>query len=296
MTLEDIRQFYAEEIRTVANIQTERLAEAFARVPREDFLGPGPWQIANPDALQSPSAHGKGANYRMTIDDNPMRIYHNVVVAIDPARQLNNGQPGSLAMWLDGLELEAGNRAVHVGCGVGYYTAIMAETVGTKGHVIGVEVDGDLAARTRRNLAYLPQAEAVHADGGKYDPPPSDAILVNAGATSPRKEWLDALLPGGRIILPLTITQDENVHGMGFMLKVTNKPNGYAARFLSSVMIFPCIGSRDEDANRRLREAMMKGTWGSVQSLRRDAHEAEETCWLHGEDYCLSTVSLPAPD
>jgi len=46
MNLFEIRQFFAEEIRAVANIRTDALANAFAKIPREDFLGPGPWQIA----------------------------------------------------------------------------------------------------------------------------------------------------------------------------------------------------------------------------------------------------------
>ncbi len=53
MNLIDIRQFFAEEIRAVANIQTDALATAFAKVLREHFLGPGPWQIASPDARGS---------------------------------------------------------------------------------------------------------------------------------------------------------------------------------------------------------------------------------------------------
>jgi len=78
------------------------------------------------------------------------------------------------------------------------------------------------------------------------------------------------------------------------MLKVKHENQSYAARFLSPVMIFPCIGSRDEEANQRLRDAMKLGTWGSVQSLRREAHEATDTCWLHGDNFCLSTFSVAA--
>jgi protein-L-isoaspartate(D-aspartate) O-methyltransferase len=43
MNLDEIRRYYAEEIRAVANIQTEALIAAFGKVPREHFLGPGPW-------------------------------------------------------------------------------------------------------------------------------------------------------------------------------------------------------------------------------------------------------------
>jgi len=36
-------------------------------------------------------------------------------------------QPAALARWLDTLDLAPGERLLHVGCGVGYYTAIGAE-------------------------------------------------------------------------------------------------------------------------------------------------------------------------
>ena len=41
MNLIDVRQFFAEEIRVVSNLQTDALVDAFAKVPREHFLGPG---------------------------------------------------------------------------------------------------------------------------------------------------------------------------------------------------------------------------------------------------------------
>lgn len=74
----------------------------------------------------------------MTKDADPRRLYHNILVAIDPTRHLNNGHPSFLAFLLDELELQAGDRAVHVGCGTGYYTAVMAEIVGPEGHVMAM--------------------------------------------------------------------------------------------------------------------------------------------------------------
>src|SRR6267154_4696231 len=90
---------------------------------------------------------------------------------------------------------------------------------------------------------------------------------------------LDNLRPGGRLLVPLTFAADPNVNGMGFMLRVTYERQSYAARFLSPVMIFPCIGSRNEESNQRLLDAMKRGTWGAVQSLRRESHEPSDTCW-----------------
>ncbi len=257
MNLIETRQFFAEEIRAVANIKTDALVAAFAQVPREHFLGPGPWQIAYPDARGS-SIGGLtvGSTYRPTEDADPRHLYHNVLIAIDPSRQLNNGHPSTLASWLDALEIKEGDRVLHVGCGVGYYTAIIAEVVGPNGHVIGVEIDPDLASRARNNLAHLDQVEVLQADGGDYNAQAADAIFINAGATHIRSTWLDSLRPGGRLLLPLTVAADPGANGIGFMLKVKDESQSYAARFLSPVMIFPCIGARDEEANQRLRDAM----------------------------------------
>jgi protein-L-isoaspartate(D-aspartate) O-methyltransferase len=77
--------------------------------------------------------------YTSTPDADPAHLYHDVVVAIDAPRQLNNGQPSFLAFCLDSLDLKAGERVVHIGCGVGYYTAIIAEVIGPKGHVLAQE-------------------------------------------------------------------------------------------------------------------------------------------------------------
>ena len=66
-----------------------------------------------------------------------------MLVAIDPARQLNNGQPSGLCRWIDALDLSEGETVVHAGCGTGYYTALMAHMVGPTGHVTAIELDRD---------------------------------------------------------------------------------------------------------------------------------------------------------
>ena len=43
--VEDYRRFYAEEIAAVAGLRSQVLIKAFATVPREHFLGPGPWKL-----------------------------------------------------------------------------------------------------------------------------------------------------------------------------------------------------------------------------------------------------------
>src|ERR1041384_5380306 len=99
--VDEIRRAFAEEVRAVGHLESSALADAFARVPRERFLGPGPWQIVRPLDREQP--------YRATADDDARHIYHDVAVALDPARELNNGQPSALAMWLQALALAPGD-------------------------------------------------------------------------------------------------------------------------------------------------------------------------------------------
>jgi len=43
----------------------------------------------------------------------------------------------------------AGEHVVHIGAGVGYYTAILAKLVGAEGRVTAIEFDAELAARAK---------------------------------------------------------------------------------------------------------------------------------------------------
>ena len=270
------RRSCAEELKYVAHIKSDALVRAFAKVPREQFLGPGPWRILS------------GEEYWTTEDDDPKHIYHNVLVAIDPVRRLNNGQPSFLAFLIDALDLKAGERVAHIGCGTGYYSAILAEVVGKKGRVTSVEIDQKLAARAKRNLSPWRQVSVMATDGSSCGLGTVGALLINAGATHPAAIWLDALAPGGRLILPLTV---DNWNG--WVLKVTRLASGYSARFISGVGIFPCDGARNRRANRQLKAAFQSGTQNTVRSLRRDRHKANRTCWLHGADFCLSRTAVP---
>ena len=134
VALEEYRRFYAEEIAAVAGLRSPALINAFATVAREHFLGPGPWKLGSLDFGINPAPR-----YVFTSDADPRRIYHNVLVSIDESRHLNNGQPSALAAWLDALDIQEGEDVVHIGAGVGYYSAIIAELVGSRGQVAALK-------------------------------------------------------------------------------------------------------------------------------------------------------------
>jgi protein-L-isoaspartate(D-aspartate) O-methyltransferase len=283
--LEQIRRAYAERLRVSARLKSKALVEALARVPRERFLGPGPWQIVDP---APPPA---GFKYTKTQDANPKHVYADVLVAIDASRGLNNGQPSGLASWIDALELRSGERVIHIGCGTGYYTAILAEIVGPTAVVIAVDIDATLAHQAGQNLAGYNNVQVWYGDDVPFKPESADAVFVNAGATHPLRAWVDVLAPGGRLLIPLTATGPGGL-STGGMFLITRTQAGFAARCISGVAIYPCVGVRDSDLNLELWRR--RGTERQVHSFRRDAHRQDTTCWLHTANGCFSTLFLGA--
>jgi protein-L-isoaspartate(D-aspartate) O-methyltransferase len=292
MTLEDCRRFYADEVRLSANLRSPALIEAFARVPREKFLGPPPWQIGSPE--QRAMSLGAVASMAYTTTENPQDVYHNVLIALDAAHDINNGQPSALARWIDALDLKAGDRVYHLGCGVGYYTAIMAEVVGTRGAVVGSEVNADLAARARENLSGYPNVTVHAGDGAAFDPGACDAMLINAGVTRPHRPWLERLREGGRLVLPITVAATPTV-GQGVMVKIIREQSGFSAQIVSVVGIFSCTSARDPQMEPLLMKALTSRTLFKLKSVRVDSHEPADTCILHGADVCVSSVDTTAP-
>src|SRR5260370_28571769 len=98
------------------------------------------------------SLAGLGQLSYITVED-PRDVYHNVVISLDRAKDINNGQPGSLARWIEALALKPGERVYHLGGGVGYYTAIMAAVVGPQRRGVGFGLPPGLAARGQENFA-----------------------------------------------------------------------------------------------------------------------------------------------
>ncbi len=292
MTLDDYRRFYADEIRLAANLRSQSLADAFAAVPRETFLGPPPWQICSADQ-SSLALMGLSGMYITSTD--PRDLYHNVLVAIDPSRYLNNGHPSTLARWIDALDLQRGNRVYHVGCGVGYYTAILAEAVGPRGAVVAIDVDADLATRAKQNLAAYSQVTVSAGDGAEFDPGICDAMLINAGVTHPHVAWIKRLATGGRMVLPLTHTMAANANcGNGVMVKIVRTPDGFAAEVITHAAIFSCTTVRDSELELQLQMRLQNRQLRKLKSVRLESHEKVDTCLVHGRDICLSAAE-PMP-
>jgi protein-L-isoaspartate(D-aspartate) O-methyltransferase len=281
--LKIIRAAYARQILAAARVNDARLEAAFRATRREDFLGAGPWPILR-----------WLGEYVATPDADPVYLYTNDLVGILPERRLNNGQPSLHAHLIHRASPAGGEHVVHVGTGTGYYTAILAHLAGPSGRVTGIEHDPELAARAKANLAAYPTVDIVEGDGALVSFDQADVIYVNAGCTRPAESWLDRLADGGRLILPMTSDQGfaakspERMASAGAVFRIERRGRDYFASWISSVAIFPCAGSRDEESERALADAFAKQGWQKVTRLYRDSEIPEERCWVRGAGWCLA--------
>jgi protein-L-isoaspartate(D-aspartate) O-methyltransferase len=162
--LPQVRRDYARKIMGLAGVDDPELEAAYAAIPREDYVGPGPWMLIG------------AAGYRQTPDTDPARLYDNVLVALVPEKRINNGEPAGHALWIDAAHPDLGEHVVHVGAGTGYYTAILAELVGESGRVTAIEYDEDLARKASANLSRYSNVTVIHGDGATPIFDPADVI------------------------------------------------------------------------------------------------------------------------
>lgn len=276
---EVIRRAYARQTLFLGRASSPRLEAAFAEVPREAYLPPGPWQV-----LRWPGG------YVQTPDADPAWLYSDILVAIAPERGLNNGQPSAHATWIEAVDPLPGDHVVHVGAGLGYFSAILAHMAGPSGRLTAIEFDPGLAARASANLTGLGAAEVIQGDGSLVAFERADVIYVNAGASRPAEAWLDGLKDGGRLILPLTtdanFTSGQVTTGAVFL--ITRRGEDFEARLVSPIAVFPCAGARDAESEQALAAALRRGGADRVRRLRRTDALHDKDCWLKAPGWSLT--------
>jgi len=281
--LDIIRHAYAKQTMAAAGIVDRRVEAAFRAVKREDFLGPGPWPILR-----------WGRGYETSPSRDPVYLYDDVLVGIIPERKINNGQPWLHALLIAHAAPQRGEHAVHIGSGVGYYTAILRHLVGRSGRVTAVEFDAALAERLAGNFRDAGNVRVVQGDGAAIDFDPADVCYVNAGVTRPPGSWLDRLRDGGRLILPMTSSKgfDDPDSGpidrRGAVFRIERRGDEFFAKWISAVAIFPCEGARDTASEAVLDAAFATGRVREVRRLYRRDDVPEADCWVRGPGWCLA--------
>jgi protein-L-isoaspartate(D-aspartate) O-methyltransferase len=276
-----LRRAYAKQVIFQGRSSNAALENAFATVEREKYLGPGPWPIAR-----------WPRGYSLTPDADPAWLYADILVGILPERSLNNGQPSAHATWISAVAPKPGEHLVHIGAGVGYYTAIMAMMVSGAGKVTAIEFEDGLAPRAAANLSHLANVRVIKGDGSVAAFDLADVIYVNAGASRPADIWLNRLKDGGRLLLPLTTNSNfgprNSSQPTGAVFLVTRRAEAFDARLVGPIGIFPCEGMRDDASEQALVEALKRPGIKQVTRLRRTDDVPDADCWLKAPGWSLT--------
>ena len=173
MDFEKQRQRMVQQQLVRRGIRDEAVLEAMGTVPREAFL---PADMAE-----------------MAYEDSPLPIGNGQTIS----------QPYIVAVMIEHLELEDGDRVLEIGTGSGYGAAVLSRIAA---EIYTVERLASLAGDARRRIQDLGY-DNVHlrvGDGslGWPDHAPYDAELVTAGAPDIPEPLKSQLSVGGRLVIP----------------------------------------------------------------------------------------------
>jgi protein-L-isoaspartate(D-aspartate) O-methyltransferase len=116
--------------------------------------------------------------------------------------------PEVIALMLEQLDPQPGQRVLEIGAGTGYNAALLAHMVGETGHVVTVDIDEDLVLSAREHLraAGCAQVTVVQADGALGYPSEQayDRIILTVASNDIAPAWREQLArPHGRLVMPL---------------------------------------------------------------------------------------------
>jgi len=162
----------------------------------------------------------------------------------DAALPIEHGQtisqPFIVAVMVESLELQPGDRVLEIGTGSGYAAAVLSRIVR---EVRTVERLDDMADQARMRLRHLGFDNVfVHCGDGTLGLPehaPFDAILVSAGGPQVPSSLLPQLATGGRLVIP--VGPDPRSQEM---LRIRQLRHGqFDRRSLGRVHFVPLIGA-----------------------------------------------------
>jgi protein-L-isoaspartate(D-aspartate) O-methyltransferase len=172
--LAKLRREMIEKSIAARGVRSKRVLDAMLAVKREAFL---------PEHL-----------HEFAYEDAPLPISAGQTIS----------QPYIVALMVEALLLEGGDRVLEIGTGSGYAAAVLAEIAA---EVYTVERIGQLAEKAATALSDLgyTNVQVLHGDGTRGWPEhaPYDAIIVAAGGPKVPDSLKAQLKLGGRMVIPI---------------------------------------------------------------------------------------------
>lgn len=199
------RQRLVEYLRGTHAIQSESVARAFLRVPRELFLS----------------------------KENIFRAYEDIALPTQHGQTIS--QPTTIAHMLELLSVKDGMNILEVGSGCGYVLALLSHLVGENGTVYGMELEKDLVPFSQEKIKELElkNVEIMQGDGalGWEEYSPFDRVLVSAAVPFIPPALFKQLKEKGHIIAPVGDSFSQRLEKMakfnGKILKREMEGNWY---------------------------------------------------------------------
>ncbi len=181
----DLRQKLVDYLKSQGYIRSSQIEAAFRAIPRHIFVPDTAIEQAYSDT------------YILVKEQNGVPVS-------------SSSQPAVMAIMLEMLAIQPGQRILEIGTGTGYNAALLAHIVGNTGSIVTIDIDEDIVATARQHLDTLrfTQVQTICTDGGfgYPDAAPYDRIIVTASASDILPAWREQLKPGGRLVLPFKLT------------------------------------------------------------------------------------------
>ena len=185
-----LRNALVDDLRENGAVHSDRVEAALRAVPRHLFVPGVPLPRAYANDVVSTKQNASGASISAA------------------------SQPSIVALMLEQADIEPGHRVLEIGAGTGYNAALLAHLAGTTGRVSTIDIDEDIIAAARANLAAagFNEVRALCGDGALGDPTgaPYDRVIATVGAWDPPPAWLDQVADGGRLIVPMRIRGSQS--------------------------------------------------------------------------------------
>jgi len=173
-----------EKVKEMGYAQRPEVERVLRDVPRHEFV-----PEASPDAAYDP--------YQAVITHR----------FSDGASLSCASAPFVVAMMLDQLNAQLGNRILEIGAGTGYNASLLAELTGNAANVVTVDIDADVTAQASQALtaAGYPEVRVSTGDGaaGVPEHAPYDRIIATVSPWDIPHAWWDQLAPSARLVVPL---------------------------------------------------------------------------------------------
>jgi protein-L-isoaspartate(D-aspartate) O-methyltransferase len=213
----EAREMVRTQIRA-RGVSDTAVLDAMERVPRHLFVPAG----------SRKEAYG----------DFPLPIGHGQTIS----------QPYMAALMTELLQVRPGLKVLEIGTGSGYQAALLA-ALGAR--VVSVERIEALARSASKHLESSGfDVTVVSGDGrgGHVSQAPYDRVLVTAGALRVERAWMEELVRGGILVVPLTLEP-----GVERLLARRKRSGGYEDRWFDYCRFVPVLPGVVPLGDRRLR-------------------------------------------